>query len=297
MSQAHAVTWDEIPEDIVDPENEITHDSTVLNQCLLAGAKGVDIPNTLYHQLDGISGSGLSILAESNKHFDNRRLFNLGEAPALNFGSLFHCACLEPDSVEDRYTVEPKFDNRSLKGKVHKLEFMSENSHKIVMSKADMAKAKAMARNVHAVYGDVLDACIKECSWFVEVDGLILKSRPDCYDQVTGHDIDLKAISLGIKPFSNLTLEHHIKKFNYHLSAALRMIVRQELGQVVGNSYLLFCDTGPGNRVRLIQIAPEWLAEAETVVRDLLDGRRFYLMSKVDNPVTVIDDRNRQFGV
>ena len=43
-----------------------------LKDCLSAGAKGVDISNEDYHRLGGISGSNLTLLAESNKHLDNK---------------------------------------------------------------------------------------------------------------------------------------------------------------------------------------------------------------------------------
>ncbi len=45
--------------------------------------------------------------------------------------------------------------------------------------------------------------------------------------------------------------------------------------------------------VRVIQIAPEWIEEAEAEVNDLLDSRRFYLKTNGDNPIVEIDDSKR----
>jgi hypothetical protein len=296
--------WDDIEPDILDEEPEAIEpflenqewfaDDLTINDCLNAGADGVAISNSHYHALPGISGSNVELLQESNRTLDHKHLFNLGSSQALLMGTFFHCAVLEPDELDKRYTVCPLFDNRTKAGKISRLEFHANNLNKIVVTNDDSRRIKAMARNVRAVYGEVLDSGHRERSYFVDVGGIILKSRPDSYNPKTGHDIDIKAISLGTKSFTNAVLEAHIKKFNYQLSAALRLMVRRALGQVEGNSYLLFCDTGLGHRVRLIQIAPDWLEEAVAIIEDLLEGRRFYLESGVDIPVTVIDDSRRQ---
>jgi hypothetical protein len=289
-----AIEWD-IPEDMDDALVVDTEIPTI-EQCLAAGAKGVDITNEHYHSLPGISGSNLTLLAESNKHLDNRHLF-FTSSPALVFGSLLHTMVLEPHDVDNRYVVMPSFDLRTNKGKADKEQFIAKNEFKTVIEAESFETAQRMARNVRAICGDIIDRGIKERSLFVEQDGLILKSRLDIDLEQEGDDYDVKTISLGTKDFSDSTIETHIKKFKYHWAAALRNIVRRELGKPVRDSYLIFCNTGSGHFVRVIKMAPAWINEAESVVSDMLEGRRFYLASKIDTPVIEIDDRSRKYDL
>lgn len=281
-------------DDFLDPVNA---GLLTIDDCLRAGAKGVDIPNEVYHSLPGISGSNLTLLAESNKHLDNKHLFNLGDTPALTFGSLLHAMVLEPETVFSRYVVMPeKFGPKTETGismTQAKKYFISENSHKVVIESEDFKKAERMAQNVIAICGDIIDSGIKERSLFSDLDGVICKCRLDIDLEHLGDDYDLKSITLGMKDFSDQTLEHHIKKLKYHWSAAFRNIIRRSLGKPVNDSYLIFCNNGPGHMIRVIRIHPEWVLEAEAIVNDLLDSRRFYLATKQDNPIVDIDDSKR----
>ena len=284
------VDWD-VPFDM--PLAVETSQDLSLEDCLLAGSKGVMIDNEHYHSLAGISGSNLTLLAESNLHLDNKSLFNLGTSPALEFGTLLHTFVLEPAEIDKNYAVMPTFNLRTNDGKQQKMDFISENAGKITVTDEDYQNAAAMAKNVMAICGDVIDAGIKERSLFADVGGVVLKCRLDCDLESVGDDFDLKSITLGIKGFSDVTLEQHIKKFNYHRSAALRNITRRTLGLPVRDSYLIFSDTGGCHMVRVIKMHPEWIASAENDVNELLEARRFYLATKLDRGVTVIDDRYR----
>lgn len=269
-----------------------------IEMCLATGANGVDIPNEVYHGLPGISGSNLTLLAESNRHLDNKRLFNLGDSPALVFGSLLHTLVLEPHDVENRYVVMPEFRPKVETGismAQAEKDFYEENADRIIIEYESMTKAERMARNVRAICGDIVDKGIKERSLFADLDGVICKCRLDIDLEDVGDDYDLKSITLGIKEFSDATLEAHIKKLRYHWSAAFRNIIRRHLGKPVRNSYLIFCNTGMGHMVRVIRISPLWIKDAEAIVSELLESRRFYLASRVDDrPVAVIDDKWRK---
>lgn len=278
--------WD-IQPDIIE-SNEMS-----LDQCLAAGSNGVMISNENYHGIGGISGSNLTLLAESNKHLDNKRLFNLGESPALTFGTLLHTFVLEPHEIESNYAILPELNLRTNQGKEDKQAFIEASKGKTVITLEDFEKARDMARNVIAVFGDVIDSGIKERSLFVDLDGLVLKSRLDIDVEEVGDDLDLKSITLGTKDFSNRSIEQHIKKFNYQRSAAFRNIIRRALGKPVRDSYLIFCDTGSGHMVRAIKMHPDWIKQAESEVNELLEDRRFYLSSGVDNKATLIDDSYR----
>ena len=268
-----------------------------LEQCLSAGADGVyDLPIEDYHALDGVSGSKVHFLELSNMHYDNARLF-FQKTKALTFGNLVHCATLEPDELDKRYAVVPVFDSKSKTGRTiaeSNENFRIDNADKIIVTDVDYRKAQRMARNIRAIYGDILDGGIKERSLFVDYDGVVIKSRLDIDIEDEGSDVDIKTITLGVKPYNLDTLEATIRKFRYDLSAALRNIVRRELGKPVGKSFLLFCDTGNGHVPRKIQIHPDWIKDAEKKVEDLLDKRRDFLLLGWDSVGSeVIDDRTR----
>jgi hypothetical protein len=285
-----------IPEDLAG--EVVDAEIPTIEQCLSAGANGVDIPNEFYHSLPGISGSNLTLLAESNKHLDNKHLFNLGESPALVFGTLLHTLVLEPDTVENRYAVMPKFETKVVTGisiEQATKNFYTDNADRIIIESASMIKAERMARNVRAICGDIIDKGVKERSLFADLDGVLCKCRLDIDLEDDGDDFDLKSITLGIKEFSDATLEAHIKKLRYHWSAAFRNIIRRHLGKPVRNSYLIFCNTGMGHMVRVIRISPLWIKDAEAIVNELLESRRDYLIfGKDDRPVAVIDDKWRK---
>jgi len=268
-----------------------------IEECLLAGSAGVMISNEHYHSLSGMSGSNLTLLAESNRHLDNKHLFNLGSSPALEFGTLLHTMVLEPHDVENNYVVMPTFKTKDITGisiAEATRNFYSENAGRKVIDYESFLKAERMARNVRAICGKTIDKGIKERSLFSDLDGVICKCRLDIDLEDVGDDYDLKSITLGIKEFSDATLEAHIKKLKYHWSAAFRNIIRRSLGKPVRDSYLIFCNTGMSHMVRVIRISPLWIREAEAIVNDLLDSRRFYLASHIDTPIVDIDDRYRK---
>jgi hypothetical protein len=273
-------------------------DKLTINECLNSGANGVMISNEHYHALDGISGSNLALLAESNKHLDNKKKFN-PDTNALKFGSLVHTLVLEPELVQEHYIVMPKkFGTKAETGiriDEAKRNFQEQNINKIVIENEDMEKALKMARNVNSIAGNIINAGIRERSLFVKINGLICKCRLDIDHEKLGDDYDLKTIGLGTKDFSDKTLESHIKKFHYDWSAAFRNLIRRELGKPVRDSYLIFVNSGSGHMVRVIQIHPAWIKESEGVVRDLLESRKFYLTRGIDKKCAIIDDSNRHW--
>ncbi|KJV08005.1 PD-(D/E)XK nuclease-like domain-containing protein [Methylocucumis oryzae] len=284
----------EEPEELIPPESLITRGLLSIEECLEAGAKGVDIPNEVYHALPGISGSNLPLLAESNKHLDNKHLFAMS-SPSLQLGSLVHTMVLEPHDVFNRYVVMPRFEGKAKTGmSVANAEsiFKQEHRQKAIIDAEEFKKAERMATNVTAICGDIINQGIKERSLFAKVEGLILKCRLDIDLEDVGDDYDLKTIALGQKEFSNATIRSHIIKYRYHWSAALRNAVRRELGKDVRDSYLIFVSSTPPNMVRVIKIDPAWIEQAELEVQDLLDNRRFYLQSGSDNTeITTIGNK------
>ncbi|MCK5387559.1 MAG: PD-(D/E)XK nuclease-like domain-containing protein [Gammaproteobacteria bacterium] len=288
--------WD-IPEGATDESASKSEANTItIEQCLAAGSDGIDISNEHYHAvMPGISGSNLSLLAESNKHLDNKELFNLGESNALTFGTLLHTMVLEPHDTDDNYAVLPPLNLRTNTGKAEKLAFEEEHEGKIIIPEDDFETATNMTKNVMAICGDIINKGVKEKSYFVRDDDLILKIRPDCYFTGCGSEFDLKSITPKYMDMSDRALERHIVSFGYHISAGYRNYVRKLLGMPTGNFYLLFVSTSPGHMVRNVRIADAWIEESEFYVKELLESRKFYLGTGLDKGVSVVDRSSRKY--
>ncbi|MGZ8918958.1 MAG: PD-(D/E)XK nuclease-like domain-containing protein, partial [Methylobacter sp.] len=207
---------------------------------------------------------------------------------------LLHTMVLEQHDVEKNYVIMPKFDGRTNAGKAQAAEFKASNN-KIVIPEDDYQRCEKMATNVLAIYGDIIEAGIKERSYFAEINGVICKARPDC---LTGpDDYDLKSFTPKNMDFSDLALERHIDRMGYQLSAAFRNIVRRSLGHDVGDSYLIFVSTSPGHMTRTIQIDPQWIADSEEIVHQLIYKRSVYINNDIElSEISVIDDRNRKYN-
>jgi hypothetical protein len=238
-----------------------------------------------YHALPGISASKLRLLTESNRHLDNAQCFAM-DTPSLSMGNLVDCLLLEPELFKDRYAVAQKFDLRTNAGKAALADFQQKNESLTVITEDDYAQAWRMADNVNAIYGDIVRDSIKQQSLFADYKGIPIKCRLDM--QWGDCDVDLKTVTLGSKDFSDRTLFYHIKQYGYDLGCGFRNIVRACLGQTIGDSYLLFVNTGPGNMVRLVRLDTDWISESEDRCIELLESRVKYLKTGVDKAPSVI---------
>lgn len=250
-----------------------------IEQCLDAGKNGVIIQNEHYHKLPGISGSKLKLLEESNKHFDNAELFDMGQQDHFSLGTCVHEMVLEPHL--ESFAIMPKFDLRTNAGKEEKRIWEENYNHKTIISAEDYEKAERMAKNVKAICGDIIENSICERSLFANWEqNVIIKSRIDI--QHGSDDYDLKTITPK-NGMSDWELYNHANKLGYFTSAALRQIVRSCLGMPIGDSYLIFVSTSPGHIVKVRKIPDTILEQANEKVTDLLTSRAFYLRHGIDD--------------
>jgi hypothetical protein len=291
--------WD-FPEDLVEPKKVDTASNEsnyfTIDDCIKAGKNGVEISNERYHSTEGISGSNLELLAESNKHLDNKELFNLGESDAFTEGTCLHTLVLEPHDVNKNYAILPTGLNlRTNSGKEEKKLFIDSNKKKICLDYDVFSKLERMTENVMAICGDIISDGIKERSYFAKDDELLLKIRPDCYCSKTGNEWDLKSITPKYGDMSDGALERKILSLNYHISAGFRNYVRKLLGMPTGKFNLIFVSKSPGHMVRNIKIADKLIEEAELKVKKMMDGRKFYLSTGIDTSVSTIDRSSRKY--
>jgi len=256
------------------------NDNLTINDLLALGSDGAFISNTYYHSLPGLSGSALTLLKESPKHYENKNLFNMGDQAHFALGSCVHELVLEPHMSS--FTVMPSFDGRTNQGKADKLSWLTYNADKIVIPVDDYDKAVKMAGNVMAICGDVISKSICERSLFVEyLPGIILKARIDAQHGADDYDIKTITPKNGMDEWE---LRRHSEKFGYYKSAALRNIVREALGMPIRDSYLVFVSTSPGHLVKVRKINQAEIDTAKSHVLALIETWADYVNYGIDTP-------------
>jgi len=176
------------------------------------------ISNADYHADPAISASQLKTVMQSPYHYWSRYLdpdrVAMVPTAAMRFGSLAHCAVLEPDELSKRYQLAP--DRRTKEGKAAVIEMAAAGIEAV--SEADMVLAVNMAVAVHGhpTAGALLQIGQAEQSfWFDDIPtGLRCKCRPDWFDGTT--IVDLKTC----QDASPTGFAKAVANFGYQIQAA-----------------------------------------------------------------------------
>jgi exodeoxyribonuclease VIII len=176
------------------------------------------ISNADYHADPAISASQLKTVMQSPYHYWSRYLdpdrVAMVPTAAMRFGSLAHCAVLEPDELSKRYQLAP--DRRTKEGKAAVVEMAAAGIE--AASEADMVLAVNMAVAVHGhpTAGALLQSGQAEQSfWFDDIaTGMRCKCRPDWFDGTT--IVDLKTC----QDASPAGFAKAIANFGYQIQAA-----------------------------------------------------------------------------
>jgi hypothetical protein len=178
------------------------------------------LSNADYHADPAVSASHLHQVARSGQHYwaryvdPNRQ--PVRPTAAMTFGSLTHCATLEPDELLRRYGIAP--DRRTKVGKETAAEMQANGIEPV--SAADMEAALAMADAVrrHPYAAELLSAGKPETSiwWDDPETGLRCKCRPDwingslCVDLKTTTDASPKGFAKSVASF-----RYHVQDAHY----------------------------------------------------------------------------------
>ena len=176
------------------------------------------ISNADYHADPAISASQLKTVMQSPYHYWSRYLdpdrVAMVPTAAMRFGSLAHCAVLEPDELSTRYQLAP--DRRTKEGKAAVVEMAAAGIEAV--SEADMVLAVNMAVAVHGhpTAGALLQSGMAEQSfWFDDIaTGMRCKCRPDWFDGTT--IVDLKTCQDASPAF----FARAVANFSYQIQAA-----------------------------------------------------------------------------
>ena len=178
---------------------------------------------TEYHAHPAVGHSGLVRLMRSPAHFKWMQDNPPEPTPAMQFGTAFHTAILEPERFAETYTVSPKFDRRTKDGKEAATLWESQNAGKTPLSDEQMRALALMAHQVNGHTG--ASRCLSEGQaemsvfWTDQETGITCKCRPD-FLIMDGEDIqgivDLKTCcDAGADAFSR-----SMASFGYDVQAA-----------------------------------------------------------------------------
>jgi len=182
-----------------------------------------NISNEEYHKSEGLSASGLKLLARSPAHY---KYSVREETPAMRKGTAVHAAVFEPERFGTDYIIAPELDRRTKAGKEAWAEL--ETSGKIVLSADEYTDITGMAAAVREdeVAGQLVTGGKAEQSIFwdmtIALDGkpttVRCKARPDYIREAGGryNIIDLKTTEDARLPA--FTRAAH--DYGYHLQAA-----------------------------------------------------------------------------
>jgi exodeoxyribonuclease VIII len=177
-----------------------------------------NISNADYHADPAISASQLKEIGRSPYHYWSRYLdpnrVAMVPTAAMRFGSLAHCAVLEPDELSKRYQLAP--DRRTKEGKAAVIEMAAAGIEAV--SEADLAQALQIADAVRSNSTAALllsDGAAEQSFWFDDIPtGLRCKCRPDWFDGAT--IVDLKTC----QDASPTGFAKAVANFGYQIQAA-----------------------------------------------------------------------------
>jgi exodeoxyribonuclease VIII len=208
---------------------------TILQINFLDRSRYWECTNAEYHaDVTHNSHSSLDLFMHSIEQYAARRVFftapNPAPTPAMLFGSLFHTAVLEPESLEKEYVLEEKHDRRTKVGKAGAADFIERSEGKIITSADDMDKAWAMRHGIcrnSAAASLVFSPGISEVSMkcLDEETELPLKIRIDRLTE-NGTLVDLKSTD----DVSPTAWSKTVYNFGYHRQAAMYLDCAKQYG-------------------------------------------------------------------
>lgn len=235
-----------------------------------------DMSNRDYHeQRDWASSTGLKALLPE-------RYKTGGSQEALDFGTLFHTAVLEPENLAEYVALDAEkiglkadgtpAQNPTMTAAWKRAVAEAQGDGKTVIAQADLDRALAMREAVlaHDTAANLLYAIegTFEESAFAEVDGVPCRARFD--KRIPGALLDLKSTSA--KPGRD-SLTRTIVDYGYDLSAAHYLEVAQALDLDVQAFALIFVAKVEPYLVTVVDLDESFLARGRVLREQAIDRR------------------------
>lgn len=184
-----------------------------------------DMSNNTYHNSEGISKSGLDLIAKCPALYKDRYIDGNKSEPtsAMIIGSATHTAVFEPHLFDLEYAVAPAVDKRTKAGKAAFAAFEEESKGKHVLTADSYANIMAISNAVRTdsrvsqilKYGEAENSIFHED----EDTGELIKVRPDWMHEDLL--VDLKTtVDASPDGFSKSCFN-----FRYHVQAAMYLDV------------------------------------------------------------------------
>jgi exodeoxyribonuclease VIII len=178
-----------------------------------------------YHNMDGISRSGLLMLKKSPFHYYDKYIRQkteneiTEESEALIFGNAFHTFILEHDDFNKKYAIAPIVDRRTTRGKAEWNSFKELYSKHKILKQNDFDIMQKMARQINAnnLAKELISDCKFEHSifWTDPETKVYCKARPDIWH--LSMIVDLKTT----RDASPAAFRRQIADYGYHIQAAM----------------------------------------------------------------------------
>lgn len=189
----------------------------------------IDLDIEEYHQMEGISRSGIMEFMVSPFHYYKKyieRSTPNESTKSLALGEILHLLILEPHRINE-LALMPKYDGRTKEGRLKKDTFYLENEGKIIVPQDIGIEAVKMAQSLTLQQFQLLRNLDIEKSFFWRDPhtDIMLKCRPDAYCQQ--YVIDVKTTqSAAVNSFKK-----SIHNYGYHIQAAM---IEDGLREVLG---------------------------------------------------------------
>ena len=243
------------------------------------------IPNDVYH--GGSLGTSSSQLKKFCEKTAAHYLYDLTHpkpsTEAMNIGTAAHTMILEPENFDNEIAVSPVFNLRTKAGKADKEEFIDENAGKLIINKAQHAKAHHMSQAVltHSIASALLEDTLNEVSvfwWYKDLSGdtdrdykEMMKVRPDALGLSHSVIIDIKTTNdASFTGFSKSILH-----FYYHLSAAMYLEgcnqckpLLERCGHFAFTKFIFICvENEPPYEVAVYELSKEFVELGKSLYR------------------------------
>lgn len=233
------------------------------------------IASEVYHRraLGVVSKTALDKLARSPLHYRSW-VDGVDEesTPALEFGSAFHAAVLEPDKFALKYVAQPDFgDCRFKEAKARRDAWRLENAGKRIVSPADYATIEAMVHAVldHPLAGRMIQDGEPEltASWIDGPTGLKCKARGDYYVRSRRLLVDVKStLDASPKAFAK-----SVANYRYHVQDAFYRDGFTASGAPVEHFIFVVVEKSPPYAVALYSLDASAVGRGREVVRSGID--------------------------
>lgn len=226
-----------------------------------------------YDAIDALNFSAFKEFVKSPAHYKAYLSQSRTATPAMEFGSAFHCALLEPDKFTRTYVVAPKFDRRTKDGKAAAEAFATKNAGKTTIDPDDNALLGQMVNAVrsHAVAGSLLRRAERTeiaCIW---KDALGI-NRKSLLDAVAFLNTDLTTIYdlKTTQDASPAEFARSIGKFRYHWQAAYYTEALTAVGYKPKHFCFVAVEKAPPYGVAVYRLGDESIKAAAAQMRPLL---------------------------